>query len=208
MSLQKDSEVVKYFHFKSILLSENWLTSAYVGIDEDGLIQSIAPDLPAGTLSIEEVNGFAIPGFQNGHSHAFQYAMAGMAERHPQGAKDDFWSWREAMYQCALSLDPDQIQAVATVLYIEMLKKGYTHVAEFHYLHHDKNGKPYSNPSEISVSLLAAAAIAGIKITLIPVFYKQGGFNQPAQPRQRRFIFNSVDEYFRLLEEAGSVAKN
>lgn len=209
MSKPKDAvECVKYYHFKAALLSSQWLSPAYIGVDLYGNIQYIASEPPGDTAPIEKVNGVALPGFQNAHSHAFQYAMAGMAERHPKGGKDDFWSWREAMYSCALNLDPDQIQTIATVLYIEMLKKGYTHVAEFHYLHHDKDGKPYSNAAEISVSLLAAASIAGIKITLIPVFYQKGGFGQEANLRQRRFIFKSTDEYFRLLEDATSVAKN
>ena len=85
----------------------------------------------------------------------------------------------------------DQMQAVAAMAYTEMLKRGYTHVAEFQYLHHDKNGKPYNNNAEMSVSLLAAAAIAGIKITLIPVYYQKGGFGKQAEPAQRRFCFRN-----------------
>ena len=197
----------KYYHFKSLLMSEGWMTPAYVGVDDAGVVRSISQQPPEHLAIIEPVNGLAVPGFKNCHSHAFQYAMAGMAEKHAEGAKDDFWSWREAMYQCALSLDADQIQTVATALYIDLLKKGYTHVAEFHYLHHDKNGKPYSNYAETSVALLAAAALAGIRITLVPVFYQRGGFGKDALPRQRRFIFSSVDDYFRLLEEAASVVK-
>jgi formimidoylglutamate deiminase len=196
---------VKYFHFKNVLVSNGWLHSTYVGVDQQGVIQSISAETPR-DREIEQTDGIAVPGFQNCHSHAFQYAMAGMAETHAPDANDDFWSWREAMYQCALSFNPEQIQTIATALYIQMLKNGYTSVAEFHYLHHDKNGKPYSNPAEISVSLLAAAAVAGIRITLIPVHYQKGGFGVEANTRQRRFIFNSPDEYFRLLESAANVA--
>jgi formimidoylglutamate deiminase len=209
MASQKDPVAcVKYFHFSAALLSGEWLIPAYIGIDNQGIIRYRSTDDPDDGVSVEEVPGIALPGFQNGHSHAFQYAMAGMAERHSPGASDDFWSWREAMYQCALSMDPDQVQTVATALYIEMLKKGYTHVAEFHYLHHDKNGAPYENAAEMCVSLLAAASIAGIKITLVPVFYQKGGFGAEAQPRQRRFIFKNTDDYFKLLQEAESVARN
>jgi formimidoylglutamate deiminase len=196
----------KYYHFRSALMSDGWLLSAFIGVDADGIVRSIASQPPMDVHLIEPVNGVALPGFQNCHSHAFQYAMAGMAERHSKGTSDDFWSWREAMYQCALSFDPDHVQTIATALYIDMLQKGYTHVAEFQYLHHDKNGNPYDNPAEMSVALLAAAALAGIRITLIPVFYQKGGFGLEAQPRQRRFIFKSVDQYFSLLEEAGNVA--
>jgi formimidoylglutamate deiminase len=206
--MSQDYDQLKYYQFKAALLEKQWLSPAFIGVDNTGLVDYLSDHHPGPNVKIETVNGILFPGFQNGHSHAFQYAMAGMAERHAEGTSDDFWSWREAMYQCALGMDPDQVQAVATTLYIEMLKKGYTHVAEFHYLHHDKNGKPYSNTAEISVSLLAAAATAGIKITLVPVFYQKGGFGKEAQPRQRRFIFKTVDEYFRLVDDASAVAKN
>jgi formimidoylglutamate deiminase len=204
----KNSDCVKHFYFRDVLSVDGWLGATYVGHDQHGVVQYLSATKPTDGAPIEDVKGVVLPGFMNGHSHAFQYAMAGMAEKHAPGSQDDFWSWREAMYQCALSFDPDQVQTVATALYIEMLKKGYTHVAEFHYLHHDKDGKPYANAAEISVSLLAAASIAGIKITLVPVFYQTGNFGKEAQPRQRRFIFKSVDEYLRLLDDASSVAKN
>jgi formimidoylglutamate deiminase len=134
--------------------------------------------------------------------------MAGMAEKHDVNTVDDFWSWREAMYACALTLDPDQLQAVAAMLYTELLRRGYTHVAEFQYLHHDTNGAPFSRQAEMSVSLLAAAAIAGIKITLIPVFYQKGGFGKRAELAQRRFCFQNVDQYFRLLDDCAGVMKD
>jgi formimidoylglutamate deiminase len=208
MSESKNSNpAVKHFCFKSACLLNKWLTPAFIGIDTDGNVQYLSEAAPQVLASIESVDGIAIPGFPNAHSHAFQYAMAGMAEQHTSGTKDDFWSWREAMYQCALSMDPNQIQTVATMLYIEMLKKGYTHVAEFHYLHHNKDGKPYDNFAEISLSLLNAAAIAGIRITLIPVFYQRGGFGKDATERQRRFVFKNKDDYFRLLEESKSSAR-
>lgn len=209
MNASNDTQsITKYFQFQGAYVEKKWLAPAFVGIDAHGKIQYLSNEAPSSDLPIEYVHALAIPGFPNAHSHAFQYAMAGMAEKHKKGTNDDFWSWREAMYQCALSMNPDQVQAVATMLYIQMLKKGYTHVVEFHYLHHDKNGKPYSNLSEISVSLLAAAAVAGIKITLVPVFYQKGGFGKPAEERQRRFIFRDADEYFKLLEEAHSVVRN
>jgi formimidoylglutamate deiminase len=204
---EDNPNVAKYFRFRSVLMKDGWLKDCIIGVDLQGNIVDI--NTPKGNAfgELEIVNGYLLPGFQNAHSHAFQYAMAGMAETHQLGSKDDFWTWREAMYKCALSLDPDEIQIVATALYIELLKRGYTNVAEFHYLHHDKNGKAYSNAAEISVSLLAAAATAGINITLIPVFYQKGGFGKEAEPRQKRFIFQDTDVYFRLLEQANDVVK-
>ncbi|HRJ29390.1 MAG TPA: formimidoylglutamate deiminase [Cyclobacteriaceae bacterium] len=192
---------MKYFQFKYLLQQEGWLQNAYVKTDPHGIVQSLSTKPPLEAAAIEYVNGFALPGFQNAHSHAFQFAMAGMAEKHKPGTKDDFWSWREAMYECALRMNPDEMEQVATACYKEMLRCGYTHVAEFHYLHHDQNGKPYANPAEMGERLLAAAKTAGIKITLVPVFYQQGGFGMEPQPRQRRFISKTIDDYFHLLDD-------
>lgn len=198
----------KTYQFKALLQRDGWMSPAVVAVDDRGIIRDISGGTAASEAVVEVVNGYAVPGFQNAHSHAFQFAMAGTAEKHPANAVDDFWSWREAMYARALTLDPDQMQAVASMLYAEMLKRGYTHVAEFQYLHHDKDGKPYDNAAEMSLSLIAAAAIAGIRITLIPVFYQKGGFGQAAQSPQRRFCFATVDQYLRLLDDCKGVVKD
>jgi len=134
--------------------------------------------------------------------------MAGQAERHAAGAKDDFWSWREAMYRCALGIDPEQLEGIAAMLYAAMLRQGYTHVAEFHYLHHDKEGKPYDNLAEMGERLIAAAETAGIKITLIPVFYQRGGFAREALPQQRRFLSRTTDDYLQLLDDSASAVRH
>lgn len=147
------------------------------------------------------LGGWAIPGMPNAHSHAFQRAMAGLAERqHPRHPADSFWTWREAMYRLAAAITPDDLEAIAAWLYVEMLEAGYTAVAEFHYLHHDRGGAPFSNPAEMSLALLRAAKLAGIRITLLPVFYAHGGFGKPLQDSQRRFGHASVDAFSRLLE--------
>ena len=192
---------MRYFKFRGLLQIDGWISPVYVGLEENGIISSISQEPPEDLSEIEIVDGYAIPGFQNAHSHAFQYAMAGVAENHPPGGSpDDFWSWREAMYKVALSVSPDQMEAIATMLYSEMLRHGYTHVAEFHYLHHDENGKYYSNPAEMGQRLVSAAHKSGIKITLVPIFYKNGGFcNEPSE-QQRRFISTSVDDYLKLWE--------
>lgn len=195
-------ERLNHFQFQSLLLQTGWMTPAFVGVDQNGIIQYLSEQAPAEAIAIESVNGFALPGFQNAHSHAFQYAMAGLAETHAAGTDDDFWTWREEMYKCALSVDPDQAQAIAAMLYAEMARHGYTHVAEFHYLHHDKDGKPYSNLAEMGLRMVEAAKTAGIKITLVPVFYQKGGFGKDPQPRQRRFISKTVEDYFQLLDDS------
>ena len=192
-----------YFAFSSLRLKDNWLSPAYVGVDEQGLInylESVPPAEPGS--AVQTVPGAALPGFQNAHSHAFQYGMAGQAEQHAVGARDDFWSWREAMYACAETFSPAQNEQVATTLYRHLLRNGYTSVVEFHYLHHDPTGRPYANLAEMGERLVAAARTAGIKITLVPVFYQKGDFGREPQPRQRRFISRTLDEYLQLLESS------
>lgn len=198
---------MKYFRFSALLQSDGWLRPAYVGVDENGLICYLANKPPVEPVAVEVIKGVALPGFPNAHSHAFQYAMAGYAEMHQPGTTDDFWTWREAMYRCALTITPDEMEEVAYSCYKKMIKNGYTHVAEFHYLHHDKDGKSYDNLAEMGGRLVAAAARAGIRITLIPVFYQKGGFGKDALPEQRRFISKSVEQYFRLLEESEHFVK-
>ena len=140
-----------------------------------------------------------VPGLPNLHSHAFQRAMAGLTER--RGAEaDSFWTWREQMYRFVERLTPDDLEAIAAQAYMEMLEAGFTWVAEFHYLHHRPDGRPYDNVAEMAERIVAAAAETGIGLTLLPVFYRQGGFGgQPATPGQRRFL-NDRDSYARLME--------
>ena len=129
----------------------------------------------------------------NLHSHAFQRAMAGLAEVRGS-TDDDFWSWRELMYKFAGRITPEQAIAVARHLYIEMLKSGYTAVAEFHYVHNDPAGNPYTNPAEMSLAHVAAARETGIAITMLPVLYSHGNFGAaPLGPRQQRFRTSPED---------------
>ena len=195
------------FRFTGILTSAGWLTPGYLTVDDWGVIQRVSNE-PSGAEVNELVNGYAIPGFRNSHSHAFQYAMAGISEQHKPGIQDDFWSWREAMYKVALTMDPEQMEKVAVFLYAEMLRHGYTSVAEFHYLHHDKKGNPYANLAEMGERLVSAASTAGIKITLIPVFYQMGNFGKPPQERQRRFICKNFDAYIKLWESSQQAVDN
>ena len=193
------------FSFKGLLLNEGWLENAFVTVDDDGKILAISDQFHE---SSERLNCFALPGFQNAHSHAFQFAMAGLAEIHSTDkTPDDFWSWRESMYQLALSISPDHLQNIAQQLYAEMLRHGYTHVAEFHYVHHDIEGKPYNNLSEMGERLVAAASQAGIGITLIPIFYQKGGFGKDPSKGQRRFISRTIEDYYKLLEASEKSCK-
>ncbi|TCV94720.1 formimidoylglutamate deiminase [Luteibacter rhizovicinus] len=145
------------------------------------------------------IGRFALPGMPNLHSHAFQRAMAGLAERRGPG-DDSFWTWRETMYAFAAALGPDDVKVIATQLYIEMLKAGYTQVCEFHYLHHGPGGVRYDDPAAMSLALIEAARDAGIGLTLLPVLYMTGGFDgRPLGERQRRF-HHDVGQYVDLLE--------
>ncbi|MFK8038864.1 MAG: formimidoylglutamate deiminase [Crocinitomicaceae bacterium] len=198
---------MKTFQFKGLLQHDKWISPAYVKVDENGDIISVSDDIDIEALPIK-LNVYAIPGFQNAHSHAFQYAMAGLAETHKGGEKaDDFWSWREAMYHLALSISPDDLEAIATMLYSEMLRHGYTSVAEFHYVHHQKDGQVFENLSEMGERLVLAAKKVGISITLVPIFYQKGGFGKPASSGQKRFISKDIDTYYKLLEASKKSAE-
>jgi formimidoylglutamate deiminase len=155
-------------------------------------------NVPAAPIALND-GRWCLPGIANLHSHAFQRAMAGLAERmtHPT---DTFWTWRETMYRMAARFDPDRQYAVATQLYAEMLEAGYTTVCEFHYLHHAPDGTPYADPAAMSRALIAAARETGIRLALLPVLYMTGGFDgRPLNARQRRFG-HTVDTYLRLFE--------
>lgn len=140
-----------------------------------------------------------LPGIPNLHSHAFQRAMAGLAERQ-SNPTDSFWTWREWMYRFAGSIDPDAQYAIAAQLYVEMLEAGYTRVCEFHYLHHAPDGRPYAEPAAMSQAIIAAARDTGIRLTLLPVLYQCGGFDGRAlSARQQRFG-HDLDGYLSLLQ--------
>lgn len=191
---------MKVYRFEGLLQGKQWIEPAYVTVSKSGKVKSIENSY-SGNIPVYNLQGYALPGFQNAHSHAFQYAMAGLAERHKtNGTADDFWSWREAMYNLALQISPDQLESIAAMLYSEMLRHGYSHVAEFHYLHHDINGAPYDNLAEMGQRLVSAAKKTGINITLIPIFYQKGGFGKEPSPHQKRFISSTVKDYIHLLE--------
>ena len=192
---------MKFYRFKALLQNSGWLENATVSVDDGGKIVAILQDNEG-----EFFDAYALPAFQNAHSHAFQYAMAGLAENH--GGDDNFWSWREKMYHLALNLDPDEFKTIAAMLYAELARNGYSNVAEFHYVHHDKNGAEFNNLAAMGEALIEAANEAGIKITLIPIFYQKGGFGVAPNERQRRFISKTFEDYARLFEASANVCKN
>ncbi len=154
-------------HVRSALMPAGWQKNVRLKI-EDGRIVSVDPG--AAAQAGDERHDILVPGMPNLHSHAFQRGMAGLAETRGPGA-DSFWSWRSVMYRFALSMTPDHAEAVASQVYMEMLEAGFSRVGEFHYLHHDVDGRPYADISEMSQRIAAAASQTGIGLTLLPVFY-------------------------------------
>ena len=179
-------------------LPQGWDANARLEIDAPGTLRRV--EMQALQEGARRLGHFVLPGMPNLHSHAFQRAMAGLAERQTN-PEDSFWTWREAMYAFASCIGPEELRAIAAQLYVEMLKAGYTHVCEFHYLHHRPDGKPYADPATMSLALIEAAREAGIGLTLLPVLYMSGGFDgRPLSERQCRFGFD-VDGYLRLVEK-------
>ncbi len=179
------------------LLPEGWAQGVAFEIGADGCFSEVTAN--AAPEGCSRAAGPVLPGMPNLHSHAFQRAMAGLAERRGPG-EDSFWTWREVMYRFVQALTPEQVNAIAAQLYVEMLKSGYTAVGEFHYLHHAPDGAPYGDLAEMSQQVIAAADLAGIGITLLPVLYGFGGFGGKAVGSGQRRFLNDPDRYLRLVE--------
>jgi len=189
--------------FERALVPEGWRANVAVDIDSHGTITAVAGDSELTPAGGTPVPGVAVPGVANLHSHAFQRAMAGTAE--VRGRPDDsFWTWREAMYRVAGRVEPDDLAAIAAFAYGRMLRAGYTAVGEFHYLHHDRDGRPYSDPAEMSRRIAAVADEVGIGLCHLPTLYSFGGFSgAPAGAEQRRFVCDT-DFFVELLQQLHS----
>lgn len=183
-------------HCDYALLPDGWQADVHLRADAAGRWSEVRVGAARGDLP--RLGRFVVPGMPNLHSHAFQRAMAGSAERY--GRDDDsFWTWREMMYAHAGRISPDSLWAIARWLYCELLEAGYTRVCEFHYVHHRVDGQPYAPDRAMCDALIAAAAETGIGLTLLPVLYQRGGFrDQPLAPRQRRFE-RSVESFMTLV---------
>ncbi|WP_432347450.1 formimidoylglutamate deiminase [Shinella yambaruensis] len=183
-------------HARQALLTGGWAKDVRIDIADSRIatLETGAAPVPG-----DERHDTVVAGMPNLHSHAFQRGMAGLAETRGPGS-DSFWSWRNVMYRFALSMTPNDVEAVAGQLYVEMLEAGFTRVGEFHYLHHDKDGGHYADIAEMAARIAAAASKTGIALTLLPVFYAHAGFGGTAPGEgQRRFI-NDRQSYAALLE--------
>ena len=182
---------------RNALLPEGWRDNILVEIEDDLITRvTVGEDVREGV----RVHGPLVPGMPNLHSHAFQRAMAGLTERVGPGG-DNFWTWRELMYRFLARITPEDNEVIAAQLYIEMLKAGYTSVAEFHYLHHDAEGRAYARPAEMAEGILAAANTTRIGLTMLPVFYAHATFGGvAANAGQTRFIHN-LDNFNALVDK-------
>ncbi len=197
------------------LLTTGWACNVLLGWDDAGRLTQVRTGAQA-PEDVARAAGPLLPGMPNLHSHAFQRAMAGLTEfRGGAGVAgvagdaqhDSFWSWRALMYRFAARLNPEQLEAIALGLYVEMLEAGYTAVCEFHYLHHEPDGRPYADDATLALALLRAAQRAGIGLTLLPVLYQTSGFGGLApHASQRRFI-RSTDSMLSLLQRLKPLAE-
>jgi formimidoylglutamate deiminase len=199
--LWEEGKSVKQIFAKTALLPEGWTTDVRIAWVDDNIAE-VTPH--AARQSLDEVHEVILPGLANLHSHAFQRAMAGLAE--VRGAHEDsFWSWRSLMYKFALKMSPDDIESVTAQAYMEMLERGFTRVGEFHYLHHDGDGRPYGNIAEHAGRIAAASSESGIGLTLLPVFYAHAGFGgQPPHAGQRRFV-NTLEQFEKLWNASADI---
>jgi formimidoylglutamate deiminase len=199
------------YQLQSAFLSQGWARDVRVTVSDEGFITAIdavaAAEARTGSpaasgaasAGAERIDGIVVPGMANAHSHAFQRAMAGNTE-YRLSARDSFWTWRHAMYALANRIEPDDLEVLATQLFVEMLKSGYTSVAEFHYLHRQQGGVPYSGANALWEAIGNAASIAGIGLTFLPTLYQTSDFGgQPLKPEQARFA-SETDAFLRAVE--------
>jgi formimidoylglutamate deiminase len=196
------------FWAKHAWVDGRFQTDVLLTAGDDGFWQSIEAHVDVPPPAAKILEGYVLPGMVNAHSHAFQRTFVGMTE-HRQAtsdeasgaatdAADNFWSWRDRMYQVALTISPAQLEAVATQLYTEMLQGGYTQICEFHYLHHAPEGVPYADPLEMAWALVRAAKAAGIGLTMLPVLYERAGFAAPALRDDQRRFASTAESVWRM----------
>ncbi len=185
------------------LTAQGWQRNVSMKIGSDGQIAEIRADCePAG-----QQFGVLLPAPANSHSHAFQRAMAGLTEKRGANPIDSFWTWRTLMYKFLDQISPEQVEAIAALVQMEMLEAGFATNVEFHYLHHSADGTPFSKLSEMADRVAAAAASTGIGLTMLPVQYQYGGCDKrPLGAGQKRFG-NDPERYSRLVDEIRTTLK-
>nr|WP_295783704.1 formimidoylglutamate deiminase [Rhodoferax sp.] len=180
-----------------------WAYDVLLEVAADGTWRTVRPDATEQQqAAATRLQGPVLPGVVNAHSHAFQRAIAGLTERRSSGAgaADDFWSWRDRMYSAANRVTPEQLEAIASQLYAELLAGGYTQVCEFHYLHNAQDGAAYANPTEMSLALVRAAQRTGMGLTLLPTLYMRSGFAATGLREDQRRFTSTPDSIARVVE--------
>ena len=200
---------------KQFLAPQAWVQGAWaygvlLGVGADGCWSGVTPGAtPAQQAGATRLAGPVLPGVVNAHSHAFQRAIAGLTERRSSGAgaADDFWSWRDRMYSAADRITPEQLEAIASQLYAELLAGGYTQVCEFHYLHNALDGAAYADPAEMSLALVRAAQRTGMGLTLLPTLYMRSGFTANGLREDQRRFASTPDRIARVVEAVQAQTK-
>ena len=160
---------MKMLFAERALLAGGWARDVRVTLGDDGRIATVEADTQAGAGDERLAGRILLPAPANLHSHAFQRAMAGMTEARGPDSRDSFWTWRSLMYRFVGALTPDDVEAIAAQVQVEMAEAGYAAVGEFHYLHHRPGGGAYDDPAEMAARVAAAAGETGLGLTLLPV---------------------------------------
>ena len=199
MTIQNSAVNVNLFA-ELALISKDWAHNVRISVGEDGKIKDVEIGVKPGPKDRVLRKRILLPAMSNLHSHSFQRLMAGITEKRAK-KRDSFWSWRELMYSFLDKLNPEHIEAIAALVFMEMLESGYASIGEFHYLHHQQGGLHYENIAETSSCIFAAALQSGIGLTHLPVFYMQGDLNGEQLSKVQQRFGNNTEEYFRLLEQ-------
>ncbi len=189
---------------RNALLETGWETDVRVGIEADGHIAAIESGNGSGDHHVD----ILLPAPANLHSHGFQRALAGLTERRGPRERESFWTWRRSMYRFLEFLGPEDIETITAFAQMQMAEAGFAAVVEFHYLHHGPDGAAYANLAEMSERIAAAAALTGVGLTLLPVLYQYGGFDQRVLVEGQRRFGNDLVQFERLFEKAGSAVKH
>lgn len=186
------------YHAPLVLTAAGWQRGLNLRVSGEGMITAVEAGAPA--ADARRLTGAVVPGMPNAHSHAFQRAMVGDSE-YRLAARESFWTWRRAMYALANTLEPPELELIATQLFIEMLKAGYTSVAEFHYLHRRTDGSAYDGDNALWQAIDAAAGTAGIAVTLLPTLYLSSDFGAPGLLAEQRRFGLSVEQFLSALAQ-------
>ena len=206
LSMQKYGEEMNLFA-KLALTPKGWAKNVRVIVDQFGRITTVESGVDPSPEDQHLRNRILLPALSNLHSHSFQRAMAGLTEKRLE-KKDSFWSWRKLMYDFLQTLTPEQMEAIAALVFMEMLECGYASVGEFHYVHHQKDGLHYKNIAETSLRIIVAAQEAGIGLTHLPVFYMQGGLNGKKLLHGQLRFSNDLESFLRILEQTQDTLRN